>query len=226
MNPHLDEPLSAADPAAVFACALSLWQECEKHALNDKKLNLSESYNGYDQFTREVMRVATLFENWSCDHINFDNLNDVWPYLLQGKFGETCLSAVLPNALAVFNDDDCLRVALRLRLPVKVEETLPVPVDLTANNPITNSTFKKFRIQTVRDSSEDGDTQPFTADDEPFDENFAPPYFALYGIADDGLLEHIADRRTYSAALTLAQKLAPGVEFPTAPVLFTNDTAS
>src|SRR5580704_6323151 len=97
MNTKPNEPAYAPDPAAVFACALSLWQECEKHSLNDKTLNLSESYNGHDEFMREIMRVANLFENWSCDHIHFDNFNDVWPYYLQDKFGETCLSVIMPT---------------------------------------------------------------------------------------------------------------------------------
>lgn len=42
----------AADPAAVFAAANSLWEECRKVAFNDRSLDLSEAYNGWDQLMR------------------------------------------------------------------------------------------------------------------------------------------------------------------------------
>jgi hypothetical protein len=35
----------------------------------------------------------------------------------------------------------------------------------------------------------------------------------LSGVNEDGTVEHIADRRTYSEILSLAKKLAPKVEF-------------
>jgi hypothetical protein len=73
-------------------------------------------------------------------------------------------------------------------------------------------------IQTIRDSLEDGDATPYSADDEPFDEEFGKPYFGLYGVGEDGKLEYIVDRRTYSEILSLVQKLAPGVMFPAAPI--------
>lgn len=204
------------DHAAVFASALSLWQACQKHA-GEEMLNLSECYNGMDQFMRELMRVANQFESWACLHIDFNELNDVWPYLLEDKFGETCLAVLLPSALAEFDDSDCLRVAMRLRLPVILDDKLPIPIDVSALNPVAGSAFHEFRIQTMRDSIEDGDSNPYSPDDEPFDEEFGRPYFGLYGVGENGKVEHIADRRTYSEARSLAQKLAPGVAFPTAP---------
>jgi len=69
----------------------------------------------------------------------------------------------------------------------------------------------------VRDRIEGGDAVPFTKDDEPFDEEFGCPYFALYGLDENGWVEHIADRRTYSEAVRLAEKLVPGLVFPTSP---------
>jgi hypothetical protein len=214
------------DPAAVFASALSLWQACRKHAADTAKLNPSECYNGMDQFMRELMRVGDQFEAWACSHVDFKELDDVWPYLLEDKFGETCLAVLSPGALARFDDSDCLRVAIRLRLPVILDDKLPVPIDLSAHNPVSGPGFRAFRIQTVRDSVEDGDPTPYTADDEPFDEEFGHPYFGLYGVGEDGKLEHIADRRTYAEALSLAQKLAPGVAFPTVPTFISAQPTS
>ncbi len=214
-KPELDsyEP----DPAAVFACAISLWEATHKRA-EGEKLNLSDLYNGVDQLMREVMRIGTLFEVWACRHLSFDALNDVWPYLLEDRFGDACLDIVMPNYLTVFDESDCLRVALRLRLPVKTREGLPVPVEVTAINPVPGSPFQMLRIQTMRNSVEDDDAVLFTPDDDPFDGDFESPYFALYGVGNDGHLEHIADRRTYSETKGLAEKLAPGVEFPVEPI--------
>jgi hypothetical protein len=207
------------DPAAVFASALSLWQACQKKA-EIEKLNLSECYNGMDEFMREVMRVANLFEAWACSHINFDETNEVWPYVLEDRFGEACLAVIEPNGLAEFDDTDCLRVAMRLHLPIIIDDKLPVPIDLKAVNPVASAGFREFRIQTIRDSIEDDDCSPFSCDDEPFDPEFSTPYFGLYGVGADGLLEHIADRRTYREIFNLAQKIAPGVDFPAAPASY------
>lgn len=208
------------DPAAVFACAISLREACLKSAEADPKLNLSDCYNGMDEFIREMMRVANLFEAWACAHVVFEGFSDVWPYVMEDKFGNACLESILPSALAEFDDSDCLRVSLRLRLPVQADDKLRVPVDVRAPNPIASSEFRAFRIQTVRDDLDGGDMVPFTTDDDPFDEEYGPPYFALYGVGDTGLLEHIADRDTYSDALNLVQKLAPGVALPLKPICF------
>ena len=69
----------------------------------------------------------------------------------------------------------------------------------------------------MRDSLDDGDVVPFVADDDPFDGEFGERYFALYGVGEDGKLEHVADRKTYGEILNLAQKLAPGIGFPGTP---------
>lgn len=182
----------------------------------DPSLNLSESYDGMDGFMRVAMHIATEFETWACRHIQFDELNEVWPYLLEEQFGDACLADLLPTSLNVFDETDCLRVALRLRLPIRLDEKLPLPILVRAPNPVVGSVFREIQIQTVRNSIEDEDASPFTSEDDPFDEQFGPPYFALYGIAEDGLLEYIADRQTYSQILSLAQKLFPSV-FSNAP---------
>ncbi len=213
MNDETEQP----DPAAVFGCALSLWHECKKPTGAGGRLNLSECYNGGDEFMRVVMRTATQFETWASLHIAFDELNDVWPYLMEDKFGAACVGVMGAENLTRFEDEDCLRVALLLRLPVKVSTGLPVPLDFTAVNPVPGSSFGAFRIQTVRSVAEGDICEPFTLADDPFDEQFCPPHFALYGVGGDGLLEHIADRLTYAAAACLARNLAPGISFPDAP---------
>jgi hypothetical protein len=209
---------AVADPAAIFACALSLWQECQKRAKADDTLNLSNCFNGMDQFMREMMRIGTAFDTWACDHLDFNEFKDVWPYLLEDKFGPNCLNLLSIEALADFNEEDCLRIALRLRLPVIIDGKLPIPLDLTLLNPIKGSGFREFRIQTVRDCLEDGHVVPFVAGDEPFDEEFAAPYFGIYGVDGSGELEHVADRGTYADAIALLKNLAPGISLNESPV--------
>jgi len=120
------------------------------------------------------------------------------------------------TSLDEYCENDCLEVALRLRLPVKAAGTLPVPVDLTAGNPVSESEFRQFRIQTLREYG-DGNIEPFTSCDDPFDDKYGPPFFGFYGVCDDGLLEHIADFKTYFDAVGIARKLAPGIQFPDMP---------
>jgi hypothetical protein len=109
------------DPAAVFACASSLWEACNKRPGDDPELNLSDAYSGMDQLMREVMRIGEMFENWACDHVVFELLSDVWPYFLEDRFGDACLGLRDPDWLAGFDEDDCLRIAYQLRLPMRAD---------------------------------------------------------------------------------------------------------
>ena len=162
---------------------------------------------------RVIMRVGTRFEGWACMHVEFEALDHCWPYLLEERFGEACIALTDVSSLDSFTEKDCLAVALRLKLPVKSVEPLPVPIDVTAGNPVSGSEFRQFRIQTMREHC-DGNIETFTSIDDPFDNEFGPPFFGFYGVCDDGMLEHISDLDSYAAAVGLARKLAPGILFP------------
>lgn len=206
------------DSASVFGAAYSLWNAVETAAAKIKA-NLSESYDSTIGLMQEVMRVAEEFERWSCAHINFEDFDDVWPYMLMDKFGRACLAAMNgPASLQEFDEASCLQVALNLKLPIKPESNLPIPVDVRALNPIPNSEFVEFRIQTVRDMREENAIEPFVKGDDPFDPRYSPPYFGLYGVGSDGLLEHISDRDTYADAVALVRNILPYVRFPENPL--------
>lgn len=111
--------LGRADPAAHFAIAVSLWRECHRHAAADPSLNLSQSYRGIDSLMREVMRIAHQFERWACEHVDFTQLTDVWPHLLEDRFGTECLSVLRPEHLTDFDTHDCRRIAARLSLTLR-----------------------------------------------------------------------------------------------------------
>ena len=84
MSNEIEQP----DPAAVFACALSLWRECMRYSRPGVgRVNFSECYNGGDEFMRVLMRVGTKFEQWACSRIAFAALEDVWPCVLEEEFG-------------------------------------------------------------------------------------------------------------------------------------------
>jgi hypothetical protein len=204
----------APDPSAVFGAAVSLWQACHEVAQREPNLDPSECYDGMDQLMREIMRIAELFENWSYGHIRFEDLDDVWPYSLQDRFGEACLGALSPSALAEFDELDCLRIAMRMGLPLRRDRDIPIPIDVSAANPIESAGFKEFRIRSIRDSHLDDDVVIYTLDDEPWDENFGPVFYALYGVDENGSEERIADRPTFMEAVDLVRKLAPGIEMP------------
>lgn len=214
MNPSTLDRSVAPDSAGVFAVAHSLWQACFEAAERDERSDLSAAYNGIDQLMREVMRVGVLFEEWACTHVDFDEFGEVWPYFIAGNFGNAWVELGSACTVDQFDENECLRIAWHLGMPLRVDGTLPLPVDQIAENSVLGSKFSRFRIQTVRRSLEDDDIEPFTPVEEFFDEEFGPVFFALYGVFASGELEHIADRDTYAAAVELAQNLAPGVPFP------------
>ena len=220
--PELDNAESVEpDPAAVFACALSLWNALHQRQQQDRGMNLSECFNGLDGLMREVMKIGNLFESWACSHVDFDYLHEPWPYLLQDRFGEACTNLMLPIgsvAVDTFNERDCLRVAMQIALPIRFVSDLRIPLDVFAANPVAQSGYRDYRIQSVRASREDGGIAPFWFGDDPFDESFDPPHFGIYGVEKDGTLEHITDRATYSEAVAFLRKLVPGIILPEYPV--------
>ncbi|MBI1826411.1 MAG: hypothetical protein HY287_14290 [Planctomycetes bacterium] len=230
--------IDTPDPAAVFGAAISLWNTCRRYdrrspvsihcAHLDRRpsggnqrrpdgVNLSETYNGMDEFMRVVMKVANLFEDWACKHIEFDETEEVWPYLLEDKFGEACLAVMRIEMLDHFDEEACLAAAIQLRLPIKLSKGLHVQVDVKVTNPVSGSAFREFRIQTVRVTSDLESVEPYVVGDYPYDDNYGEPYFGIFGVDNTGLLEHITDRGTYGDAVALVQKLAPNACIPTFP---------
>ncbi|MBN8420646.1 MAG: hypothetical protein J0L73_17140 [Verrucomicrobia bacterium] len=206
------------DPAAVFAGAMSLRDACDQ-ATKLQNLNLSDAFSGVDQFYREAMRIAVLFEEWACEHVVFDEMCDVWPYLLEDKFGAACLQRMSVEDLSGFDADDCPDVAMKLLLPLHYQDAPRLPLDVKAINPVPASPFTHWRIQTIRCLSGDDSFEPMLYGDDPFDPEYEPSILALYGVNAEGLVEHIKGFDRYADAVAFAGKLAPGVEFPEEPVV-------
>ena len=68
---------------------------------------------------REAMRIAHVFEAWACRSVDFTELTEVWPYLLEDRFGPECLAILRPDRLADFDSHDCHRIAAKLRLQLR-----------------------------------------------------------------------------------------------------------
>lgn len=209
---------SATDPAAIFCCAVSL-RDAAMPISEASPITLSDAYSGWNGFLQEVMRVATLFETWATAHVAFDHLGEVWPYFMEDRFGTACVEVSDVWALAGFDKTDCLRIAQHLQLPLFYEEGPLLPLEVRARNPVAGSAFTELGIQTLRYSRLDEEDEPFRTGDDPWEEDCDPPCLALCGISAEGQWEPIARLATYREARSLAQKLAPGIDFPEKPVV-------
>ena len=110
----IGKPTIQNDPAAVFGAASSLYRAADRYS--DE---LSDAYGGYDQFMREVMRVATEFDTWAGEHVDFNELTDVWHYLLSYSFGPAAIAQVGVTGLVQFTGpNQCRALALALKLPL------------------------------------------------------------------------------------------------------------
>jgi len=115
------------DAAAVMGIAVSLHEAAKK-----AKGNISEAYNGADQFMRECMRVGEFFETWADQWVDFDQMDDVWPYMLEDKFGQAVIEqfgSVL--FLTSFDDVAARAVARELGLKLRQEPARPAETALT-----------------------------------------------------------------------------------------------
>lgn len=207
------------DPAAVFAGAKSLFDACHDHASHTAGSSLSDEFNGIDELMRVVMTVASEFERWASLHVAFNELGEVWPYFLEDQFGSAALKSISPATLTNFNEHDCLLLATQLALPLRLSEGFVLPINLRASNTVANSSFKELQILAVRSCEVDGSIVPLAVDDDP-EEHWNEVVFGLYGICDEGLAEHIADRSSYAAVRGLALAISPGIDFPEEPVVY------
>lgn len=107
------------DLAAEFGAAVSLYNAAEAYA-NANRNNLSEVYQGYDELMRQCMRAGREFEAWSCKYVDWDRVNDVWPYLLEDKFGDIAIEVVGSEChLTCLGPVYYRRIAVKLKLPLR-----------------------------------------------------------------------------------------------------------
>ncbi len=113
------QTIDSPDPAAVFGAALSLHSAGLASDVSNTGRNLSDCYGGGDEFLRQCLRVATVFEAWACRHVDWDQLDDVWPYLLESEFGRVVNEEISIYALDQFTEEHCPAVAAALKLALR-----------------------------------------------------------------------------------------------------------
>lgn len=105
------------DDAAIFAAAVSLYNAANNGESTAGEL--SDEWSGFDNFMRQLLPVARKFEEWACSQVDFFELNDVWPYLLEDSFGKAFLSVLSTDELkGGFKDTHCQRIAEVMGLPL------------------------------------------------------------------------------------------------------------
>ena len=129
------------DPAAELGIALSLIEAAKDYP------DAGGFYNGHDGFMREAMRVAREFEAWACKRVDFGMLEDVWPYMLEGRFASGAARSMgltdgeLLINLGGLDADSWPKIAAELGLPLLEESPVagsddaPLPADSTAGKP-------------------------------------------------------------------------------------------
>jgi len=212
-------PSIQSDPAAIFSIAQSLWLEVEDQSASARE-KISDTFSGMDGFLREAMGIAQRFEEWACENIAFDHVTEVWPYLLLDRFGEEYLRIFELDQMPKLNEPAFLRIAHGLRLPIFVNNNPRVSVQITIQNPIKESFYEAFQIQTVRVQLNRNNVEWMSPDADPYDVAYGDPFVGLYGVFDREA-EHIADRCDFDAAFGMLKKLAPGVTIPD-PLVSTN----
>jgi hypothetical protein len=99
------------DPAGIFYATLSLYETYTK-----TYPNLSDTTKGEDQFVRYAVEIATAFEEWACQHVDFDEFDHCWPYYLHEHFGYVT-NKTIGLDVADFTANHCDAIATKLNLP-------------------------------------------------------------------------------------------------------------
>ena len=105
------------DGAAILGASVSLYKAGNDYAkLNG--INLSGCYSGGDEWMRQVYRCAVPFETWACAHVDFSKIpgGDVWPYLLEDKFGDIAVKLFGVMDLDEWDERHCVMIAVDLKL--------------------------------------------------------------------------------------------------------------
>jgi hypothetical protein len=107
-----------SDPADIVAVIISL-NDTARELSKSGNADISEAYQGVDQFMRETIRVAEQFEQWACSHVLFDDFGEVFPYFIEDKFGKALHELYGITCLRDINSDAFPKIAEHLHIPFK-----------------------------------------------------------------------------------------------------------
>jgi len=75
--------------------------------------------DGYLGFVRLCRDIAEKFEQWAVEHVDWERIDEVWPYFLEENFGDAVLSVVGGYSNIEFATPE--EIAKKLKLPLKHE---------------------------------------------------------------------------------------------------------
>ena len=78
------------DSISTFVATHSLYLRASLLA-ESNGTNLSRCYDGGVGFIGECVRIGNEFDAWACEHVDFDQMAETWPYLLEGQFGRIAI---------------------------------------------------------------------------------------------------------------------------------------
>lgn len=107
------------DPAAILGAACSLKRVWIDDVDLETRLRLAQRLPGVDSVMREILRIATRFETWACRNVDFEALDEVWPYFLEAEFGEACKVLMKHQDPTSFGEAQCRAVAEFLELTLR-----------------------------------------------------------------------------------------------------------
>lgn len=108
------------DLAAEFGAATSVRRMGEALAHTHGN-DLSEAYQGGDEFMRQCMRVGRDFESWCCVYVDWETgIDECWPYFLEDRFGAVAISVAGSEChLDRLGPTHWVKIARRLKLPLR-----------------------------------------------------------------------------------------------------------
>ncbi|MDZ4744186.1 MAG: hypothetical protein SGI98_12320 [Verrucomicrobiota bacterium] len=113
----ISEPANP-DPAAIFGAAISLWIQANQMEDTDENFCISDIFSGRDGFMWVIMNVTKRFEEWSCNYINFEMIDEPWPYILEEQFGPSCANCISFSLLGKIDNNDFMKIALDMNIPL------------------------------------------------------------------------------------------------------------
>jgi hypothetical protein len=201
-----EQPAEAPDAAAEFAIAKGLYD----YFANKQSYDISEIYNGADEFMRRCAHLGRLFEAWSCDHVDFNAMQDVWPYYLEDHVGPAVESMFWEQNCEIpvrWGEDELLSLATKLRLPVRIQNTPNCSMNVEwAAAPAQQGRYQRYQVRTVRHSEDGWAMEHYTVEDAQerhAADNDHPVLFALYGsLESSGEWEFICEAPSYDVLRT------------------------
>jgi hypothetical protein len=217
----------APDKAAELGIAMGVYN----HYSYKSDLDISNEYNGADEFMRRCQHLGQVFEAWCCAHVNFSRMIEIWPYYAEDYIGPSVDKLLVERCVpASWSEEELLALAVLLHLPVRVRttENVSFSMEWEAQN-WSSDEIKLYQVRTVRHSTDGKSVEHYTHEHvlarpvPPIWLTPNPVLFALYGAQDkeDTTWEFLFERQSYAELYSLVKRLLKedSADMPKDPVM-------